>query len=92
MPQRLIVFIALLTGFIGPALVHAAASSSSQPKDAAQFAWQYVQSLAQSNVEHWAAADLGCLSRSNGLRLASRARLGYDDLECEHLIERPGFP
>lgn len=63
MPKRLTVYTALLTGLLGPALVQAAPSNGNQQKDVAQFVRHYIQSLAQSDVERWAASDLGCLSR-----------------------------
>lgn len=54
---------ALMLGFLAPS--HGYAGSARNPTDdVSRFVLQYALALAQSNVEHWAAADLGCLSRA----------------------------
>jgi hypothetical protein len=43
---------------------HAASATKRSGHDAGRFALQYVKALAHSQIDTWAAADLGCLSRA----------------------------
>lgn len=57
----------LLAGVVGvscPFVGHAAPTRMKSGDDAARFALQYVQALAHSQIDMWAAADLSCLTRA----------------------------
>ena len=64
---RLVGILILLVGsteLLNPSLNHATATSAKSGKDLDRFVLHYVQALAHSQIETWAASDLGCLHRA----------------------------
>ncbi|MDH5668943.1 MAG: hypothetical protein OEY86_13115, partial [Nitrospira sp.] len=61
---RLIILIAIVVGVSYPSSVHADSAPASPERDAAQVVLAYATALVQSDVAHWAAADLTCMSRA----------------------------
>ncbi len=58
-----LIILALATGLLLPPPVHAHQAQAEADTDAARFVLDYATALAQSDVAHWAAADLACMSR-----------------------------
>lgn len=64
---RSLTLAALIAGVFGVSCTlvgHAAPARTKSGDDAARFVLQYVEALAHSQTDTWAAADLGCLSRA----------------------------
>ena len=80
-PLRLIVWMILVWGLLVPPSGEASQPRSGQGGDASRFVFQYVTALANENVEAWAVADLGCLSRDIPLSPGNqRARLSPESV------------
>ena len=65
--RHTIKLIFLLTGvwsFIDPSLSTAAPSRANSGEDTSRFVLRYIEALSHSQIETWASADLGCLSRA----------------------------
>jgi len=63
----------LATGFLLPHPASADSAPAGPEHDAAQFVLAYATALAQSDVAHWAAADLLCVSRATSTPAAPAA-------------------
>lgn len=61
---------------------HAASGRASSSEDAGRFVLRYVQALAHSQTDTWAATDLGCLSR------AREASKGHSSTLTPALVQR----
>jgi len=58
-----------------PALNNAAPSQLKPGEDASRFVLHYVEALSHSQIERWASADLGCLSRARETTTKSSSQL-----------------
>ncbi|MBH0191146.1 MAG: hypothetical protein HP492_05145, partial [Nitrospira sp.] len=80
-PLRLFVWMILVWGLLVPPSGQASQSRAGQGVDASRFVFQYATALANENVEAWAVADLGCLSRDVFLSPGNqRARLSPESV------------
>ncbi|MDH5669299.1 MAG: hypothetical protein OEY86_14940, partial [Nitrospira sp.] len=62
--RRHLLMFTLATGFLLPHPASADSAPAGPERDAAQVVLAYATALVQSDVAHWAAADLTCMSRA----------------------------
>ncbi|NGZ97427.1 MAG: hypothetical protein CV089_15135 [Nitrospira sp. WS110] len=93
----LIIFLISALELACPSLGRAASSGIQSGHDISRFALQYAQALAHSQIDTWAAADLGCLSQAGAAvggtspkLKAERARHCWDETLQSHttLVEQ----
>ena len=60
----ILILLASSAELFSPSLSHATSTSAKSGKGLDQFVLQYVQALAHSQINIWAASDLGCLNRA----------------------------
>ncbi|MFO0706626.1 MAG: hypothetical protein U0412_07200, partial [Nitrospira sp.] len=71
-------FVLGIIGFCVPLTAQAASPKPPQHDETTRFALRYVHSLAHSEIDAWAAADLGCLTRAKGTAQQTRTPLEPD--------------
>lgn len=72
---RLIVLLVGALELTCPSLGSAASSRTTPGHDISRFALQYAQALAHSQIDTWAAADLGCLSQAQAAAGGNSSKL-----------------
>ncbi len=74
----LTVSLVVVLSLLCPVGSHAAPGPSKSSDNGGRFVLEYVESLAHSKIDKWAAADLGCLSRGKGTSRSTARELTPD--------------